>query len=175
MFQRLWQKLLRLWALAKSERAAPRDIGWAVFIGAFVGCTPAVGVHGVLALGCATLFRKNRLFAYLGSRISNMVFLPFIALAEVQIAHRIRTGAWATIERQNVLDDAPRLLLDWCLGTIPVGIAIGGALGVFAWGWAARREAREKRRPALPEPQTDALITPRTPAEPPQPSSESPA
>lgn len=142
MFGRLWDKLKRLWALAKSERASPAEIFWAVFIGAFAGCTPAIGVHGPLALGLATLFRKNRLFAWLGSRISNMVFLPFIAYAEVQIAHRVREGTWATmsLEREHALEQAKELLLDWCLGTIPVGIVIGGLCGGGAWLWARRRK-----------------------------------
>ena len=50
VFRRLWEKIKRLWKLAKSERASPREIGWAVAIGAFAGCTPAVGVHGRLAM-----------------------------------------------------------------------------------------------------------------------------
>lgn len=148
MFRKLWEKIGRLWTLAKSERASPREIGWAVFIGAFAGCTPALGAHGVLAMGLATLFRKSRLFAWLGSRISNMVFLPFIALAEVQVAHYARTGTFLTIDRQHVIAEAPSMLLDWCLGTIPVGIAIGGALGSVAWAIAALRERRRARRGA---------------------------
>jgi uncharacterized protein (DUF2062 family) len=146
VFRRLWEKLKLLWALAKSERASPTEIFWAVFIGAFAGCTPAIGVHGPLALGLATLFRKNRLFAWLGSRISNMIFLPFIAYAEVQIAHRLREGTWVTmsLEREHALEQARELLLDWCLGTIPVGIVIGVLCGAAGWLWARRRDRRRK-------------------------------
>lgn len=142
MFRRLWDKIVRLWVLAKTERASPREIFWAVFLGVFAGCTPAVGIHGPLALGMATIFRKNRLFAWLGSRISNMVFLPFIAFGEVQLAHRLRAGTWAamTVDREHVLDQARELLLDWCLGTIPVGLAGGAAVGALAWAWARRRD-----------------------------------
>jgi len=145
VFRRLWEKAKLLWKLAKSERATPREIGWAVAIGAFAGCTPAVGVHGPLAMALATLFKKSRLFAWLGSRISNMVMLPFIALAEVQVAHRLRVGTWLEIDRRQVLDRAGDLLLDWCLGTIPVGFAIGGVMGIVAWAIAHRRDARAKR------------------------------
>lgn len=154
MFFRLWEKIKRLWALAKSERATPREIFWAVFIGAFMGCTPAVGIHGALALGAATLFRKNRLFAWLGSRISNMIFLPFIAYAEVQVAHRLREGTWVsmTLDRENALEQAGELLLDWCLGTIPVGIAIGAAMGALGWAWARRRDRKRQEEEAAAEP-----------------------
>jgi uncharacterized protein (DUF2062 family) len=163
-----------LWKLAKSERATPREIAWAVAIGAFAGCTPAIGFHGPLAMGLATLARKNRLFAWLGSRISNMVFLPFIALAEVQLSYRVRTGAWLVIDRDHILEQAPHLLLDWCIGMVPVGGAIGLVMGLVAYAFAARRDAAAARklREELVKSET---ATPPTPSELPPPSSGSPA
>jgi uncharacterized protein (DUF2062 family) len=131
-----------IWQLAKSERASPREVGWAVAIGAFAGCTPAVGFHGPLALALATVLKKNRLFAWLGSRISNMVFLPFITLTEVQVSRRLRTGEWLDLDSSRALEQAPELLLDWCIGTIPVGIAIGGVMGIASWAIALRRARR---------------------------------
>lgn len=103
-------------------------------------------------MGLATLARKNRLFAWLGSRISNMVFLPFIALAEVQLSHRIRTGAFVDLAREDILAQAPHLLLDWCLGTIPVGVALGIVMGLLAYAFAKRRDARRARTAAATDP-----------------------
>ena len=140
MLRRFFQRLRTLWALAKSERATPREIGWAVAIGTFAGCTPAVGVHGPLAVGLATLFKKNRLFAWLGSRVSNIVVLPFIVLAEVQFSHFVRTGTTVDIDRKRALEQAGELLLDWCLGTIPVGTALALIMGLIAWALATRRQ-----------------------------------
>ena len=151
LFRRLWEKLKTLWRLAKSERASPHEIAWAVAIGTFAGCTPAIGFHGPLALGLATLFRKNRLFAWLGSRISNMFFLPFIALAEVQLSHRVRTGAWMEIDRQHAIDQAGSLLLDWCIGTVPVGLLLGLIMGLASWGLARRRDRRRAEKEAAKE------------------------
>jgi uncharacterized protein (DUF2062 family) len=146
VFRRFLQRLKTLWALAKSERATPREIAWAVAIGTFAGCTPAVGIHGPLAVGLATLFKKNRLFAWLGSRVSNIVVLPFIVLAEVQVSHFLRTGQTVDVDRQHALAQAGELLLDWCLGTIPVGGALAFLTGWLAWALAKRRE---RRRAAL--------------------------
>jgi uncharacterized protein (DUF2062 family) len=168
LFRRLWEKIKTLWKLAKSERASPREIGWAVAIGGFAGCTPAIGVHGPLALGLATVLKKNRLFAWLGSRISNMVFLPFIALAEVQISHRIRAGTWLQLDRDNVLDQGGTLLLDWCLGTIPVGAFIGLLMGLVSWGVAHARDRRRAEREAAA-----ALTTATPPADADSPRADS--
>lgn len=157
MFRRLWTKIKTLWTLALNERASPREIGWAVAIGAFAGCTPAVGFHGVLTLFLATVFRKNRLFAWLGSRISNMVFLPFIAYAEIEISHRLRTGSWVAIVigRDHLWEQAGSLLLDWCLGTIPVGGFIAAVMGVLSWALARRRD-RRRAAAATTDGQADA-------------------
>ena len=151
-------------------------------IGAFAGCTPAVGIHGPVAMGLATLARKNRLFAWLGSRISNMLMLPFIALAEIQVAHRLRTGAFLDLTRDTALEQAPHLILDWCLGTIPVGVTIGAVMGMGAYGLAHRRDRRkriasEKARAENAEKDVARASAPPTPvpAELPPPSSGSPA
>jgi uncharacterized protein len=170
VFRRLWEKIKLLWKLAKSERATPREIFWAVFVGVFAGCTPAVGVHGPLALGMATLFKKNRLFAWLGSRISNMFFLPFIAIAAVQISHRFREGKWLVLDRATVVDQVGELLLDWCIGMFPVGFALGAVVGGGAYWFAARRD----RRRAAAEAEAAAETKP-SPSGPPTPSSGSPA
>jgi len=141
-FRWLWEKTRLLWQRAKSERAEPKEIGWAIGIGVFVGCSPSIPFHTVVALAAATLFRKNRLFTWLGSRICNFVTLPFIATAEVQVAHRVRTGEWMTIDREHVLDQVPTLLVDWLLGMIPVGGILALVLGVTAWQLARRRDRR---------------------------------
>jgi uncharacterized protein (DUF2062 family) len=132
-------KLRHLWHLAKNERATPREIGWAVAVGVFVGCTPALGMHGGIAVASATILRLNRLWAFIGSRTSAFFVLPLITYAEVEIAHHLRTGAWVTLDREHVIDQAKELLLDWFLGTIPVGGALALALGFMAYAFARRR------------------------------------
>ena len=175
MFRRLWEAIKRLWTLAKSERASPREIGWAVAIGAFVGCTPAVGLRPWIAVGIATIVRKNRLFAYIGSHTSNIVFMPFITIAEVQLSHRLRTGAWVDIDRQHITEQAPTLLLDWCLGTVPVGLVVALTLGLLGYSLAHRRDTRRAQIAVIraAEGSASAPSTTPTPTEAPPPSSGS--
>lgn len=139
----LWKRAKELWRLAKRERASPRQIGWAVGVGVFCGCTPAVGFHGWVAVAAATALRLNRLWAWLGSRVSNVLVLPLLVVAEIESSHWLRTGDTITLDRRHVLGEAHLLLLDWCLGSVLVGAALGAAAGLAAWG-----VARVRRKPA---------------------------
>ena len=156
MFGRFWRRIVELWRLATRERASPREVALAVGLGAFVGSTPLIGFHGWIAVGLATLFRLNRLYAFLGSRVSSPVILPFITLAEIQLAHRVRCGAFVALTKDDVLRNAKGLLLDWCLGAIPVGLAVGVALGVLGYVLAL---ARLRRKP-LPDPRSTSECPP---------------
>jgi uncharacterized protein (DUF2062 family) len=141
LFANPLRKLREIWRLALSERASPRQIGLAVALGVFVGCSPAIGFHGGIALACATVLRLNRLWAWIGSRSSAIVVLPFIVYAEVETAHFMRTGSWVTLDRQRVLEQAAVLLGDWFLGMFPVGGALAALLGFAAFTLARRRQA----------------------------------
>lgn len=151
MFRRLLLRIKTLWNLARNERASPKELAWAVALGVFAGCTPAVGAHGWVALGLATLFRKNRLFCWIGSRVSNFVILPWIVIAEVQLSHRLRTGGFVELHESDALEKAPTLILDWILGSLPVGIALAalvGGLSFYAFRFRDRRRAAREAREA---------------------------
>ena len=144
MFGRLWRRFRILWRLATTERATPRQVALAVGLGAFIGSTPVIGLHGWIAVGLATALRLNRLYAFLGSRVSSPFVLPFIVIAEIEIAHRVRCGEFIALTRSDVLEHAKGMLLDWCIGTIPVGIVVGVAMG--ALGYILRRTRLRARR-----------------------------
>jgi uncharacterized protein (DUF2062 family) len=148
--RRALTELRRLWDRARSERASPPQVGLAVAVGVFAGVTPAVGFHGWIAVGLATVLRLNRLFAFLGSRISNFVLLPWIVLAEIEIAHRWRTGAFLPMAPHDALAQGPQLLVDWALGTLPIGAALATTLGVLAYLVARRRATPRTLAPHPP-------------------------
>jgi uncharacterized protein len=167
LFRRLYTSLKTLWLLALRERATPSGIAASVAVGVFAGCTPFIGFHLWIALFAATLFRLNRLWAALGSRISFFLVLPWIVLAEVQTGHRLLTGEWAPLLSSNAVARANEWFGDWCLGSIPVGGALAFVVGALAYAFAKRRKGAS----TLPPP---SAFTPRTPAQAPPPSSGSP-
>lgn len=139
---------LRLWEQAKNEHSSPREIGWAVAIGVFSGCTPFVGLHMWIALALATLFRLNRLWSFLGSRISFTPLLAAIAFCEIESAHRLRTGSWVPLAPHEALNHGRELLSDWLLGTGIVGAAFASVVGVAAY-FAACLWRRARTAPVI--------------------------
>jgi hypothetical protein len=66
----------------------------------------------------------------------------------VQLSHRIRTGSFAPLSKEHAVEDAGGLLLDWVLGSIPVGIALGALVGLVAWRLFVLRERRRAAKEA---------------------------
>jgi uncharacterized protein (DUF2062 family) len=131
-----------LWLAAKNERGSPREIALAVALGFFVGCSPALGVHGWVAVGVATPLKLSRLYAFIGSRICNFVTLPIVAIAQIQASHRLRTGHWVELTRHDVLSEGPKLLGDWFVGMVLVGAPLAVLVGAATYAWAFRRQQR---------------------------------
>ncbi len=157
--QRLLGRARALWKRALNERSTPREVGWSVGVGVFSGCTPFIGAHMWIALGLATALRLNRLWAFLGSRVPSNVLLVGITFVEIELAHRLRAGAWAPLAWREALDHATAFVGDWFLGAALVGPALGAVLGLAAYATARRRAG---------------VTPPRTPGEPLLPISESP-
>jgi uncharacterized protein (DUF2062 family) len=112
-----------------------------------------VGLHIWLALGLATAFRLNRLWAAVGSRATTPGLLPVVVFLEIEVAHRARFGVWAPLSPRQALAQGPDLLLDWVLGTVPVGALYATLLGLVAYALARRRaQGITSSTPAGPRP-----------------------
>jgi uncharacterized protein (DUF2062 family) len=161
--RRYWSRVRALWRLARREHSTPREIGWSVAIGVFCGCTPFIGAHMFIALGLATVFRLNRLWAFVGSRLSTSVVLYLIAFCEIELGHKLRHGVWAALQWREVLRHGGQLFGDWLVGSVLVGGVLAALLGTLAYGMTLRRQRARARALSL-----------RTPDEPLPPTSESP-
>ena len=132
--QRAATGLRTAWKRARSEHSSPREIAVSVGLGVFCACTPLLGLHMWMALGLATVLRLNRLWAFLGSRCTFFPLFPAVAFAEIEVAHRLRTGGWLPLAPSEAMARGRELLVDWGLGTLVVGgaIAIVAAAGAYA-------------------------------------------
>jgi len=111
-----------------------------------------------MALGVATALRLNRLWAFVGSRVPSSILLAWIAFSEVELAHRLRTGAWMALSVDQViahpLDVGWQLFGDWLLGWTMVGAALATVAGSLALGAARRWQRIRQRRPDALRPPT---------------------
>lgn len=148
-----------LWERAKREPATPPQVGLSVGLGVFAACTPFIGLHMWISLGLATVFRLNRVWAFVGSRMSMSPILMLTTFSEIQVAHHLRTGAWVAMTWRHAFDHGRELMFDWLAGTVLVGGPIAIALGLVAYALARRWHHQ---------------VSQRTLDAPPRPSSESP-
>lgn len=80
----LYLRLLRL-------KGQPGEVAGGMAIGVFIGMTPTVPLHTVLAVLIAFLLRKSKLAAALGVWICNPLLLPFVYFLDYEVG-RIITG-----------------------------------------------------------------------------------
>jgi uncharacterized protein (DUF2062 family) len=160
-----------------SERSTPREVGLSVGVGVFCGCTPFVGLHMWIALAAATVLRLNRLWSFVGSRVSFSVVYLWLTFTEIELAHRLRFGAWAPLAPRDALGHGRELIGDWFLGCVLVGLPLAVALGLATYLAMRRRADRAPSPVPLPgeaPPPFGLGLTDRTPGEPLPPTSESP-
>jgi len=144
-----WRGLLdrarELVVRAKNEHSSPPEVGFSVAAGVFSACTPLLGFHMWIALALATLFRLNRLWAFLGSRISILPVYVWISFCEIELGHRLRAGAWVHMSARDALSQGKELSLDWAIGTGLIGCALAAVCGLAAYvcarGWSKSRLA----------------------------------
>ena len=154
LLRKLWKRVQALWVQVWNENASPRQVGWAIAVGVYCGTSPFWGLRWLLAVGFATVFRLNRLLTYVGSRLSsNFVVTVPMALLEVQLAHKLRTGEFLSIGRadfeaieapndllekvKGILEFVLRILVDFTLGSVIVGIPSRPRWGSSRIGWRA--------------------------------------
>ena len=144
-----WRGLLdrarELLVRAKDEHSSPPEVGFSVAVGVFSACTPLLGFHMWIALALATVLRLNRLWAFLGSRISIVPVYVWISFCEIELGHRLRTDAWVRMSARDALSHGKELSLDWAIGTGLLGCALAAICGLAAYvcarGWSKSRVA----------------------------------
>lgn len=112
----------------------PRRVAAAFAVGVFIGMSPLLGLHTVLALLIAWAFRLNRFVAITGVYITNpWTIVPIYAFSTWVGA--LITGAdnlipamdWNHMTMQTLIEDMGHLLVPFLVGTTAVGL-ISGAL-----------------------------------------------
>lgn len=110
----------------------------AVATGVFIGCSPLFGFHAALSFMVAHRLRLHPLAVLAGTNISFPPLGAILIVASICIGHWLLHGQLPVITEINQqawqhmqwFTAASHLLLEWILGSI----ILGGALGVIAFG-----------------------------------------
>jgi len=134
--RRSW--LRRLYMTLRTEHRTPGKVGFGVGVGVFVGCSPLWGIHFPIAVLLATIFRLNRFIVYAAAYIGNPLTAGPMLFAEVQIGHRILQGAWLPVTLADVRTlGVLGIFTNLMIGSVVLGLVLGGLLGVASWVVAA--------------------------------------
>lgn len=126
----------------RTEGSTPMGNGVAVGLGTFIGCLPLYGLHLLLCVVAARLFRVSRIKAYLAANISNPVLAPFLLYLELGVGRWTFERHWPALELDALNLERPWLLgRDVFVGGVVVGVVLGLLLGALAFHAARRSRA----------------------------------
>jgi len=148
------KRLRELWRTIVHEHTAPGRVAAAIVVGAVVGCTPLFGLHIVVCLALAWLLGLNKLIVYGAANLSIPPLVPLIGFASVQLGERLRHGAWLAVHRSDfalahIRTVAKTFFVDWMLGGVVLGAAIGLIAAAITWLLLSRRAAARARDAAV--------------------------
>ncbi|MCU1276971.1 MAG: Glutamate synthase large chain [bacterium] len=143
-------RLRALLAALLHEHTAPARLAAAVLVGCIVGCTPLFGLHFFVCVALAYALGLNKIVVYGAANLSIPPMVPLLGFASVQLGERLRHGGWLALRRgdfalANVRALAKIFFVDWMLGGVVLGAAIGLVAGAITWSILAARRARKLR------------------------------
>lgn len=152
------------WLKFRRLQGDPRKLAWGMALGVFIGVTPTIPFHTVMALALAPLLRVSPVTAYLGIWVSNPLTIPPLYYAAYKVGqlllHRDRPLVLPeTLNFQAFLEHLWRGGLALQAGGVVIALP-PAVLSYFITLWAIRRYRRGKARKAA----GDLRLPPKHPA-----------
>lgn len=129
----------------------PSKIALTFSIGLFIGMSPLLGLHTVLALAIAVVFRLNKLVILLGTYVTNpWTLVPIYTFSTILGARLLKKSIkidinWNHLTFTDLLHQSGNILLPFITGTFIVG-ALCSVLSyiiiyVILRNWQQRRDS----------------------------------
>jgi uncharacterized protein (DUF2062 family)/trans-aconitate methyltransferase len=136
----------------RTEGLSPGKQAAAVALGVFIGCSPFYGLHLLLCVVLARLFRLNAGLAYLAAHVSLPGIGPFLLMAELETGRRLRGQSYLHIHVADLKEIGFRQAgADLLIGSAVIGGALALLFGGLAWWLAKRRQAQPEMEALLEE------------------------
>ena len=116
------------------SRDSPRKKAFSIALGLFVGLSPFWGLHTVLVIGLALLFKLNKPIAFAFSNISLPPFIPFILYFSVQTGVLI-TGEENFFALDTIMDNLVALkgLKTYIIGSFVLATVVSMVSGLIGY------------------------------------------
>jgi len=137
----------RFHKLLRTEGDTPVKKSMAVGLGVFIGFSPFYGLHFILCILVAQLFKLNKPLTYLSSYANNPFMTPLTVVLEYGIGHLILQGSWPGISFSALhLDNLLQTGVEILLGSFVLGGIAGLILGVATYASTRGRGLSDARR-----------------------------
>ncbi len=107
-------------------RREPAELARGMAIGVFIGFTPTLGFHMVLAVAFSMILQGNKIMAALGTWVGNFVTLPVIFPVEYLIGQWLLGGSHPNLRELSmtpfeILHASWNILLPLSIGSLVLG------------------------------------------------------
>ena len=130
---RFLKPLYRVYERFLKIRGHPREIGLGFALGLFIGMTPVMGLHLIIAVPLAALLKWNKISAGIGVWITNPLTAPFIygmtyltgaRIMGLKKAHYVVDPEQSITIISKIITKAPNVFFSLIIGGIILGIPV---------------------------------------------------
>jgi len=156
LYRRLVRILKRIYYRFLRIRGAPRQISLGLALGIFIGMTPFLGFHTVLAVMLAAVFKWSKIAAGAGVFITNPFTAPLIYPVTYKLGAMV-TGfsdpsQWRKLFESggviSLVKNSPMILVDLIIGGMIIGLPLAVIVYYAAFTTLSRAKHRMKLRKA---------------------------
>ena len=175
---RLLKSIVRTYERFLKIRGQPREIALGFALGLFVGMTPFIGLHTVIAVPLAALLKWNKISAAVSVWFTNAATAPFIYSITYVVGARIagikQAFSWKDIESLSavyrLILHTPEMIWAMVIGGVILGLPLAVAgyyltffvVGRYQEKIRAKRKESKKRRSRKRKPRKRKRSVPST-------------
>jgi uncharacterized protein (DUF2062 family) len=144
------QKIKDFVVQARQLQGDPHSIATGMAIGVFIGVTPTIPLHTVLAVALAFIFRCSKLAAIIGVWVGNPITIPFFYLGSYQLGAFLFNISTPFNPDHISINQLMELGLEIAVAMNIGGVLLGIPFGVAAYfvTLKAFKSMRERKRNA---------------------------